>query len=179
MEAISSSENAVLLPCSFFLSPFGDVPTVMIIQSVLGGAAVYLAGACGARLGGRRAGLLSALLLCVCRFHIFYTPFMLLEVLQSFWMALIAWLAMKAHERNRWRDWVLLGLCCGCSTLTRGNALLFMPGFALMLVLKNWRQSGMSKANARLRCLAMLFVFVVVFYLVDFVQKQVLVLVET
>lgn len=133
---------SVFLPAVFAFSPTGAIWLVLLAQSLLGGAAVYLTGLCAAKMWGRAAGLGAAILLCVCRFHVFYTPFMLLEVLQSFWMICILYLLLKAMEVNRLRDWLWLGAVCSCSTLTRGNALLFVPGFLALCIWlnrRNWK----------------------------------------
>ena len=149
---------AVFLPLVFLFSPRGAPWLVMVAQSLLGAAAVYLCGLCAARMFGKRWGLVAAALLAVCRFHIFYTPFMLLEVLQSFWMILILHLGMCALRCNGLWNWAALALACSCSTLTRGNALLFVPGLLALCVARqgrgNWR-----------RGVVLCLLFVVCFYL--------------
>jgi 4-amino-4-deoxy-L-arabinose transferase-like glycosyltransferase len=147
----------VFLPLVTWLSPAGRPWPVVLAQVILGSAAVWLTGLGAARVFGRRAGIMAALLLALSRFHIFYTPYLLLEVLQSFWMALIFFCTLTAWNRNRRRDWCLLALFCACSTLTRGNALLFVPGLLALLVWRNWRQWG--------RMAALCGLFLLLFYL--------------
>ncbi len=130
----------VFLPLLSFLSPAGHPWPAILGQILLGSGAVWLTGLGAARVFGRRAGILAALLLALSRFHIFYTPYLLLEVLQSFWMALIFYCALNAGQRNRVQDWSLLALFCAASTLTRGNALLFVPGLLVLLFYRNWRR---------------------------------------
>ena len=69
----------------FLFSVFGTDPTVVIVsQAVLGAVTVFLCGLIGARLGGKRAGIVGAVILTLFRDHILYTPFALLAILQTF-----------------------------------------------------------------------------------------------
>ena len=139
----------IFLPfCRFFS---GDSPwAAMVLQALLGAAAVWLAGLCAAQLFGKRAGLLAAFLLAFSRVHVFYTPFMLLEVLQSFWLTLILWLACLCWRRNKLWQWALLALCVATATLTRGNAVLLMPGLLALVVWRNWQAKAKAFALAAL-----------------------------
>ncbi|MBR4673937.1 MAG: glycosyltransferase family 39 protein [Victivallales bacterium] len=144
----------IFLPfCRLFSgdSPWG----AMVLQGLLGVAAIWLAGLCAAQLFGKRAGILAAFLLAFSRVHVFYTPFMLLEVLQSFWLALILWLACQCWRRNKVWQWGLLALLVAIATLTRGNAVLLMPGLLALAVWRNW--STKAKAFALAVLLVVLF----------------------
>jgi len=135
---------AVFLPLLWLVFPAGAVWPVMVAQALLGAATVWLTGLSAARLGGRRAGLVAAVLLAVARQHIFFTPFLLFEVMQAFWMSLLCWLGLQAWQRNRWRDWCWLALAAALANLTRGNIVLFLPGFLVFLVCRQsgaWRRS--------------------------------------
>ena len=109
-----------------------------LVQVALGTAAVWLTGLAVARVFGRRAALWAAGLLALSRFHIFYTPFLLLEVLQSFWLSLIVYLAVRLWESRSLVCLVLLGLVTGASILTRGNGVLLVPG-VVALIAWRWR----------------------------------------
>ncbi|MDY0176730.1 MAG: glycosyltransferase family 39 protein [Lentisphaeria bacterium] len=148
---------SIFLPLLYVLSPGGAPWPVIAAQLLVGSAALWLVGLGAAQLYGRRAGCLAALLLAVSQFHILYTPYLLLEVLQSFWMALIFYYVLKAYKKNRAADWLLLALFCSLSTLTRGNALLFVPGILALLVYRNW---PLPKRAAALSLL-----FILLFYL--------------
>ena len=100
---------------------------VMVMQTLLGSLAVWLVGLGTAQLYGRKAGLIAAVLLALARFHAFYTPFLLFEVLNSFWLALLFWLLVRSWKRNTWLLWMLSAVVLSCAALTRGNALLFLP----------------------------------------------------
>jgi 4-amino-4-deoxy-L-arabinose transferase-like glycosyltransferase len=130
---------SLFLPLIYLIAP-GSALAVALIQTLLGAAAVYLSGLCAAQLFGRRAGIAAALLLALSRFHIFYTPILLLEVLLSFLMILLLWLTLRAWRRNRTVDWLATAFVCALATLTRGNALLMLPGIALLLTWRNRHQ---------------------------------------
>lgn len=127
----------VLLPfCRLFSgdSPWG----YMLVQTLLGSLAVLLTGLVAAQaFRSRRTGLLAALLLAISRMHVFYTPFALFELLQSFWMILLLWLAFQCMARNRLRLWAATAFILGLATLTRGNILLFLPALLLLFFRMN------------------------------------------
>ncbi len=130
---------SVFLPVLYRVCGVGVWP-VLVAQALLGAGAVWLTGLIGARLFGRRAGLVAAALLCLCRSHMFYTPFLLLAVLQSFWMALLVYLVLGAAARGRWRDWLAVAVTAGAATLTRGNVILLLPGIALLFAWRHRRR---------------------------------------
>ena len=123
---------AVFLPLLYRLFGVGAWP-VLFTQAVLGAATVWLTGVIGARLFGRRAGICGGTLLALSQFHIFYTPFLLIAVLQSFWMAAIVWIVFRAHDTKRPGWWMGAAAVTGCAILTRGNVLLIVPGMIAML----------------------------------------------
>lgn len=114
---------------------FGDsILSVVIIQAMLGGGVVFLAGLCGSRLWNRSAGLVAAVLAGLSQMLILYTPYLLIEILQSFWLVLILYLTLRAIERRDKLDWALCAVALGCSILTRGNSWLFLPGILVAAV---------------------------------------------
>ncbi len=138
----------VFLPLCRFIG--GDKPwPIMLLQCLLGAGAVWLTGICAARLFGRITGIISALLIALYNLHIFFTPFALFEVLQSFWIILLLYLGLLCLKRNQWWQWLLSGLVLSFSTLTRGNAILLLPVFLVALVWRNrWslRTIGLTAA---------------------------------
>ena len=133
---------SVLLPfCRFFSTS----PWVLIaVQSLLGGAAVYLAGLAGAVTAGRKAGLWSALLCALSAILIYFTPYALLETLQAFWIVLLFFLLLLALRKRKLLFWGLAGFVLGCSVLTRGNTWCFLPPvvFAAFYVWRaNWKKA--------------------------------------
>lgn len=143
---------AVFLPLVYLVCGTG-IWGPMIAQAALGAGSVWLTGLTAARLFGHRAGLAAAALLALARFHIFHTPYLLFEVLQGFWLALFAWLAVLAWQRNRRRHWLLATLVLAAAVLTRGNVVLLLPG---LLALMLWRNRQGRKAQLALLTLGML-----------------------
>ncbi|MBO4511407.1 MAG: glycosyltransferase family 39 protein [Victivallales bacterium] len=138
----------VFLPICRFIG--GDNPwPIMLLQSVLGACTVGFAGLCAAKLFGRIAGIASSLLVALYKLHIFFTPFALFEVLQSFWIILMLYLGLLCLKRNQGWQWLLAGLVLSFATLTRGNAILLLPVFLAVLVWRNrWtlRTLGLTAA---------------------------------
>ena len=136
---------AVFLPAVyavFGVNPWG----VMLVQSLLGAATVWLTGLLGARLFGRRAGLAAAVLLALARMHVFYTPFLLMTVLQSFWMILLPVAVLQAWAKRRWPWWLFTALVAAAAILTRGNVLLLLPGILVLLAWQLRRRPGRAVA---------------------------------
>ena len=116
---------SIFLPfCRFFSTGSG---MLIAVQSLLGGAVIYLAGLAGAWIFGRKAGLWSASLCALSAILIYFTPYALLETLQSFWIILVFVLVLLALRREKLHLWCLAGFFLGCSVLTRGNTWCFLP----------------------------------------------------
>jgi len=130
---------AVFLPAVYTVCGTGRWGP-MVAQSALGAATALLVGLLAARLYGRRAGLVAAALLAAARLHTFYTAFTLVEVLQSFWIALLAVLALWAGRRGGLWRWGVTGFVAGLAVLTRGNALLLVPALLAVLAWSGRRQ---------------------------------------
>ncbi len=129
---------AVFLPCVLGLAG-GSVWGAIIAQALLGAATVYLVGLLGARCFSARSGLLGAALLALSRYHIFYTPYLLMAVLIGFLITLLLYAAIRAYERNTWLWWACVALLAGVTAITRGNALLLVPGLLALMVWRNRR----------------------------------------
>lgn len=142
---------AVFLPLCRLLTPSPYM--LALVQSLLGAAAVYLAGRSAQLICGRRCGLWSALLCCFCALHIYFTPYALLELLQSFWTVLLFYLALRLPRRNTPLHWGIWGLVLGCSILTRGNTWCFLPLPVLYVLLM---RGGAERRRTWLNSLVML-----------------------
>ena len=116
---------AVFLPlCRLWTtSPY----VLILVQSLLGGATILLAGLSAGMILGRRAAVWSALLCALSAILLYFTPYALLEVLQAFWITLLFYLTLRAWRKPSWKGWSLCGLVLGLSVLTRGNTWCFLP----------------------------------------------------
>lgn len=141
---------AAFLPVIRWL--LGDtIYAVIVIQALLGGGAVFLVGLCGRRLWNKWAGYIGAGMAALSTILILYTPFLLLEVLQSFWLTLILFLALRGMARRDPVDWALCAVVLGCSILTRGNSWFFVPGLLAASIWSQWL-SGTKVGKNILNC---------------------------
>lgn len=119
-----------LLALSYKL--FGPSPApVLWLQALADAGTCALVLLLGWRAFGRRAGLTAGLLCAFYRPFIFACGIPGKEALAVFSTALAAWLALRAGEGGRRRDWLLCGLACGWAALLRSNALLLAPAALL------------------------------------------------
>ena len=145
----------LFLPFAYLFSPDGSPWPPMILQALVGTAACLLTGLAAERLYGRKAGCLAALFLALSRLHLFYTPFLLLEVCLSFWTALALYCAVRLMEKPTPLRAAALGLACAGALLTRGTALLWIPGLILLLLWRGRAAPGkaLPALGAMLLCL--------------------------
>jgi 4-amino-4-deoxy-L-arabinose transferase-like glycosyltransferase len=127
---------AVFLPVIYFISA-GSMWGVLIAQSLLGAATVFLAGWTGSKVFGKTSGIIGAFLLMFSSALILFTPYHLIATLQAFWVILLFYLTLISMERRKWQYWALTGFTTGLAVLTRGNAWFFVPG---MLYAAVWVQ---------------------------------------
>ena len=125
---------AVFLPAIRLIAGAG-VWQVIIIQSLLGSATVFLAGLAGAGIFGRKAGIFSAWMTAVSVPLILYTPYHQNETLQTFNITLIFYLALLAVYRSKLRYSFLTGLAFGVGILTRGNLWILLPALLGVLII--------------------------------------------
>ena len=109
---------------------------VMVMQTLLGSLAVWLVGLGTAQLYGRKAGLIAAVLLALARFHAFYTPFLLFEVLNSVWLALLFLPFILAFILWRNRRKIAKGAAIAVATI----AIFYLPQLPFSIV--NYRYTG-------------------------------------
>ena len=144
---------AVFLP--FVRAAAGGVWTVALLQILLGGATIWLAGMIGEKLVGRPGGLLAAGLTALSPALMLYAPFHLNETLQAFNLTLFFHLVLVAFARRKWYWWALCGAVAAVATLTRGNAILLVIPVAALGAFhavcgktRRWRIAGCAAAFA-------------------------------
>lgn len=122
---------AVFLPLLYLVSG-ASVWFVIAVQSLLGAGCCWFAGLAAARIFGRMAGYAAAVLTAISTPLLLYTPFHQNETLQSFNLALLFYLVLRAMEWKRLRFWGWAGLMAGVAILTRGNIWILIPGILLL-----------------------------------------------
>ena len=126
----------IFLPlCYLFSSSSGSLVTA-ILQTLLGGGIIFLAGKCAMRTAGALAGVFTALLAAFSSILIYFTPYALLEILQAFFIILLFDLTVTSLGKPDWKKWTFTGLILGFSILTRGNTLFLLPVILLALFLR-------------------------------------------
>lgn len=137
---------------------FGSDPLVIVFaQALLGALTVLLTGLIGAKLGGKKAGIVAAIMMTLFRNHILYTPYALMAVLQTFLITLSVYLVFEAFKKKKLLNWGLVGLVMSCSILTRGNFLLLIP-FIVFFIWRSEKESIKKVLLSALVFLAMVYI---------------------
>ena len=110
----------------------GGVWAVVLLQILLGGATIWLAGLIGEKLVGRAGGVRAAWFTALSPALMLYAPFHLNETLQAFNLTLLFYLVLLAFARRRWDWWALCGGVAAVAALTRGNAILLVIPVAVL-----------------------------------------------
>jgi 4-amino-4-deoxy-L-arabinose transferase-like glycosyltransferase len=147
----------------FFLSPlYGYLLAVvywiagpshfwpLVLNALLGAGACALVYALAARLFDRHVAVVAAALAAAYPMEIFYEGAALLEALQTFLTAAVAFASVRALETpTPWR-FAAAGALLGLSALARQNALLYAPLFALwtLFATESWRPTRQSAVHA-------------------------------
>ncbi len=116
---------SIFLPAVQFFS--GPSPAmVLTAQALCGALAVWLTGILAAKLFGRKAGILAAAVLAFSRIAVIYSPWMLIETMQSLWLILLLAVTFHAWKKRRLLPWFLCGIVLSFAVLSRGNAWIFV-----------------------------------------------------
>ena len=127
---------------AFFLSPlygyllgliyraFGPSFLVpLALNALFGAVTCALTWAIARRLFDARVALAAGLFACFYRMEIFYEGVPLVESTQTLLCAGLTWVALRALETRRARDFAWAGVLTGLAVLARQNLLLFAPPF--------------------------------------------------
>ncbi|MBN1865076.1 MAG: glycosyltransferase family 39 protein [Victivallales bacterium] len=136
------------LPVVKWLFGFGPWPLIFS-QCLISAATVWISIVSCSMLWGRRAGIISGLLVALSSVMIMYVPYHLVDTLQAFWVILVFYTVMKCCSGTYSRvsgvlGWGLAGVFTGLGILTRGNMWFFVPGLALCSVVSTWRRENSS-----------------------------------
>jgi len=147
---------AVFLPSIKYLFGLTVLP-VILSQILLSVLTIWFAALASAMLWGRRAGIITSLLLAFSSILILYVPFYLIATLQAFWIALIFLLLLKNikfEQRNIHFQsfkssimWGVLGFVIALAILTRGNVWFFIPGVVIAAIIARSKSCETRKKN--------------------------------
>ena len=123
----------VFLPLIYKLFGLGKWP-VIIVQAFLGSIVIFQIGYAFSAIFGKRSGIIAAVITALSRSLIFYTPFTLITILQTFLVTQVFYLAVIGFCRKS-----LWGLAC------------FRPGS--WMCNRHSRKCGIAFTNYPLPCL--------------------------
>ena len=129
---------AVFLPAIYFVC--NSIKAVIFVQCLTGALTVFLAGLCGAKLFGKKAGICAAVLCGISTPLLLYTPYHQNETLQAFNLTLLFFLTLSALGKWSGKRWFGVGIFAGIAILTRGNIWLLLPVIFAALLLDGLRQ---------------------------------------
>lgn len=109
------------------------------VTAVFGTATIALVYLIGRRISPT-TGLLAAAMFAVQSLHVRESHFVLTDVPMTFFIALTAVLTLRACERRRFQDCVLVGLAVGAAAATKynGGVAILLPALALLLSPGTW-----------------------------------------
>ncbi len=165
---------SVFLPLIYLTLGY-SAGAVIIIQSLLGAATVYLAGLSTAKIWNRQAAIVAALMVSFSQVLIFYTPYLLIATLQAFWLALIFYAAISAFKSGKVISWVICALIVSCAILSRGNVWFLVPGIIALavysLAVKN-QQGTLRRKILRSCAVALIFLTLIILPQVPFAYRN-------
>lgn len=146
----TGGECAVRMPLyPLLLSPFQALgvvyPAVIVVQSLLGGATVWLAWWIGRALFTERAAMMAAAATALNPYGMRHDTSLQDTVLVNVLVLAAVALLIAAHRARRQELWIAAGLAIGLGILTSARIALFAPAAVL------WALAGREPVAARLR----------------------------
>jgi len=105
-------------------------------------ASIYLVYAIGKRLGGRRAGLLSALFLALSPFHIFISQILKVDSALAFFVLFSFYFSLKLYDSPDLGSYLWSGVGAGMALATKYNMISFLPIIAAHFLSPHRRGKG-------------------------------------
>ena len=167
--------NSVFLPLIFLTLGY-SIWAVLIAQSLLGTATVYLVGLSTAKIWNRQAAIVAALMVAFSQILILYTPYMLVATLQAFWLVLVFYSTISAFKSGKIIPWVTCGIITSCAILSRGNVWFLVPGIVIMaiysLVIKKHKSKTSWHKTWRSCAVAAIFLLLVILPQIPFAYRN-------
>lgn len=167
--------NSVFLPLIFLTLGY-SIWAVLIAQSIIGAATVYLVGLSTAKIWNRQAAVIAALMAAFSQVLILYTPYMLVATLQAFWLTLILYSTVTAYNSGKKLHWAVCALVVSCGILSRGNVWFMVPGVIAVaiysLVLKKYKSETIWQRTWKSCAAALIFLIIVILPQVPFAYRN-------
>ena len=136
----------VFLPLVHFLTGDG-IWHILLVHSLLGAATIWLTGMTTAYAGGRRAGIIAAILMAVPFMPIFYTAYILIATLKTFLVVLLLFIVSLAIKKRDTALWCSAAFLSSVLTLTRANTIVFLPFILIFAFFTQKRKESTSRAR--------------------------------
>ena len=167
--------NSVFLPLIYLTLGY-SIWAVLIAQSIIGAATVYLVGLSTAKIWNRQAAVIAALMAAFSQILLLYTPYLLVATLQAFWLTLILYSTVTAYNSGKKLHWITCALIVGCAILSRGNVWFMVPGVMAVavysLVLKKYKSETLWNRTWKSCAAALIFLVIVILPQVPFSYRN-------
>ena len=167
--------NSVFLPLIYLTFGY-SVWALLIAQSLLGAATVYLVGLSTAKIWNRDAAFIAALMAAFSQILILYTPYLLVATLQAFWLVLIFYATICAFKSGKIISWISCALIVSCGILSRGNVWFMVPGIIAVaiysLVIKKDRSNTLWNKIWKSCAVALIFLILIILPQVPFAYRN-------
>lgn len=167
--------NSVFLPLIYLTFGY-SVWALIIAQSLLGAATVYLVGLSTAKIWNRDAAFIAAFMAAFSQILILYTPYLLVATLQAFWLVLIFYATICAFKSGKIISWISCALIVSCAILSRGNVWFMVPGIIAIalysLVIKKHRAKSLFFKIWTSCAVALIFLILIILPQVPFAYRN-------
>ncbi|MBI4138639.1 glycosyltransferase [Candidatus Uhrbacteria bacterium] len=109
-----------------------------IVQNIFVVLTLWLTYLVGARLVGKRAGLVAGFLMAAYPYTFYHYTQYYHTFLSSFFLLLIVWFVLRLAESKRWRNAIGAGLSIGALAYVQGTILIATPFIVAWLLWKWW-----------------------------------------
>lgn len=133
----------------FFADPTVFYLALRVLSALFGVATIWVVWKIGNRVYSKQAGLLGALFLSLCYFHVRESHFGVNNIPMTFWTTLFVLFLCKLaeQEKSSWQDHILAGAVLGLGISTKYPAVYFAPAF---LFVHFWRLKALAFKRAGL-----------------------------
>lgn len=133
----------------FFADPTIFYLALRVLSALFGVATIWVVWKIGSRVYSERAGLLGALFLSLCYFHVRESHFGMNNIPMTFWTTLFALFLcnLSRQQKGSWRDYLLAGAVLGLAISTKYPAVYLSPVF---LFVHFWRLKTLAFKRAGL-----------------------------
>jgi len=112
-----------------------NIFAALYVQAILGAVTVFIAAECARNFFDKKAGIITAVFIAFSCTLSFYTSYLLIVTLQTFFIVMILYLAIQGYKRKSLIYLLIMSLILGCAIATRGNMWLILPPITIFFFL--------------------------------------------